>query len=336
MSNDTRCPLCGSAELDLITTKVRFGYEAHVYKCRGCTLTFLDQKSFSFPKDFYEKEYHQTYITHVEPDALKPDVYYEKMKKSTKVWADKFKAGLSGKEKVLDIGCSTGHFMDLVKDRTKNIYGHELNRKEVEFCKNALKLDVSDRPLKERFEEGCFDYITMIYVLEHIADPLAFLGSVKRFLAPHGKLVILVPNVQDALLNLYDIPEFRGFYYCIEHLFYYSPKTIELLLHKAGLKGAIEVIQEYPLANHLNWAYRRAPSDTLASRRGVPDVALAGSAPAGEWDELWCSLNGNYKEFLKKNGFGDRIWCVAGSGGKMNPERSDGKEDTHSGIRHRQ
>jgi len=270
----------------------------------------LDQNSFTFPKDFYEKEYHQTYLTHVEPDALNPQVFYEKMKKSTKRWADKFKGMLKGDETVLDIGCSTGHFMDLVKDKTKKIYGYDVNQKEVNFCKNVLKLDVSTEPLKNRFKEGTFDYITMIYVLEHIANPEDFLESVKRFLKPNGKMVILVPNGDDALVNLYDIPEFKSFYYSIEHLFYYTPKTIELLFEKAGLKAEIEVFQEYPIINHLNWAYRRKPSDTLQSRRDIPDVSLANKAPLDEWAGLWNTVDKYYKEFLKNHGFSDRIWCT--------------------------
>lgn len=313
MGRKVICKLCKSENLQKIANKVRFGYKADVYKCKDCNLTFLDQNSFNFPKDFYEKKYHQTYITHVEPDALNPQAYYEKMKKSTKVWADKFSNMLSGHEVVLDIGCSTGHFIDLVKDKTKKIYGYDLNRKEVGFCRNVLNLDVSDQPLEDRFDEGVFDYITMIYVLEHIADPKKFLNSVRKFLKPDGKLVILVPNVQDALVNLYDIPEFRSFYYCIEHLFYYSPKTIKQLFDEVDSKGEIEVIQEYPITNHLNWGYRRKPSDTLASRRGVPDVPLIDTAPIDAWSDLWGKFNQLYKVFLKNGGFADRIWCVIGT-----------------------
>ena len=307
------CPLCEGSNLCLIIEKLRFGKEADVYKCQDCGLSFVDQNSFNFPKDFYEEQYHQTYITHVEPDALNPQVYYEKMKKAVKKWADRFGKMLTGGEIVLDIGCSTGHFMDLIGNKAKKVYGHELNKKEVNFCRNILKFDVSGQPLKDRFKEKTFDYITMIYVLEHIAQPKEFLKFIKKLLKPGGKLVILVPNEQDALVNLYNIPEFKKFYYCIEHLFYYNPRTIKRLFDEVSLEGNIEVIQEYPLTNHLNWAYRRAPSDTLASRRRVPDVALADKALVDVWQELWDNFNQLYKTFLKENGFGDRLWCIVGS-----------------------
>lgn len=311
-NKDLHCSFCGSGSPALIANQVRFGHKADVYKCRECGLVFLDQQSYKFPVDFYEKDYHQTYITHVEPDAFNPEAYYEKMKKANKQWADKFSGMLTGQEAVLDVGCSTGHFIDLVKDKTREIYGHELNRKEIEFCRNALKLDVSDQPLETRFKPGSFDYITLIYVLEHIAEPKDFLASLVKLLKPTGKFVILVPNVRDALVNFYDIPEFISFYYCIEHLFYYSPQTISLLFNQVGLAGHIETIQEYPLTNHLNWAYFRAPSDTLASRQGVPNVALKDGSPVQEWGELWAQFNQLYQAFLKGQGFGDRVWCVVG------------------------
>jgi hypothetical protein len=64
------------------------------------------------------------------------------------------------------------------------------------------------------------------------------------------------------------------------------------------------------LTNHLNWGYRRKPSDTLASRSGLPDITLKESAHSQEWKQLWDGFNMLYKEFLKKNGYGDRLWAV--------------------------
>jgi len=213
----------------------------------------------------------------------------------------------------LDVGCSTGHFIDLIKDHAKEVCGSEFNIKEVEFCQKTLGLDVSSEPLEKRFKEGTFDYITMIFVLEHIAQPLEFLSHLKKFLKPDGKFVILVPNIQDALVNFYDIPEFKSFYYCIEHLYYYNPQTIKKLFNDAGLDGEIKTIQEYPITNHINWAYRRGPSDVLASRRGVPNIPLADTVPLDEWEGLWNKFNIMYHDYLKSNGYGDRIWCVVGN-----------------------
>jgi len=312
MTQKITCPLCQGEKLKLVTQKLRFGKTGDVYRCDSCSLVFLDQNSFTFPKDFYEKEYHQTYLTHVEPDALNPHKYFEKMMKTTLPWANRFKKLIKGNEEVLDVGCSTGHFMELIKNDVKQVYGHELNKKEVEFSKNEKGLDVSGEPLEKRFGDKKFDFITMIFVLEHIGEPKTFLEYLKKFLKPDGKMIILVPNINDALVNFYQIPEFTNFYYCIEHLFYYSQETIKVLFDQAGLFGNIETVQEYPITNHLNWAYRRAPSDVIASRKNVPDVALQPTVDEKSLEALWLKFNDQYKTFLTQHGYGDRVWAEVG------------------------
>lgn len=306
------CPICSSHNTTLVTQSLRFGKKADIYQCTSCTLVFLDPLSFEFPKDFYEKEYHQTYLTHIEPEALIPYVYFEKMLKTNQLWATMFREMLSGDEIVLDVGCSTGHFIHLVQDKTKKMYGHELSENEVEFCRSVKGFDVSSEPLGERFKEGMFDYITLIFVLEHIEKPKEFLSYLRRFLKPGGKLVILVPNLNDALVVHYDIPEFRNFYYCIEHFFYFTPKTIHRLFAEIGLGGEIRSLQEYPITNHINWAYRKTFSDVLAARKDTPDVPLTSQVSLPAWESLWNQFNQLYVSYLQENGFGDRIWCVVG------------------------
>ena len=305
------CPLCNGKNLEQIADRVRFDKSADVYCCKSCTLIFLDQNSFKYPDDFYQKEYHQTYLTHVEPDAFDPKAYQQKMLKATRIWAERFSRLLTGDEVILDVGCSTGHFLKLMEGKAAQIFGYELNRKEVAFCRDDCGLDVSDEPLAHRFDPETFDFITLIYVLEHIAEPVEFLNYLKRYLKPSGKMVILVPNAMDPLVNFYDIPKFRRFYYCIEHLFYYTPKTLDAVLEKADLSTITETLQEYPITNHLNWGYRKQPSDTIASRSGIPDIPLKKGTPEGSWKALWESMNSSYREFLTQNGYGDRIWAVA-------------------------
>jgi 2-polyprenyl-3-methyl-5-hydroxy-6-metoxy-1,4-benzoquinol methylase len=309
-----QCPICSSNEHILITDRVRFGKKADVLKCRECSLIYLDQNSFSLPADFYEGEYHQTYLTHVEPSSLDPRAYYEKMLSATKPWADRINGLLTGKEVVLDFGCSTGHLMTLIKDKAKEVFGFEINKKEIEFCREALDLDVSGESLRACYGDETFDYITMIFVLEHIAQPVDLLISLKKYLKPDGKFIILVPNINDPLLNFYDIPEFTSFYYCVEHLFYYSPLTIKKFFDLTDLSGKIETIQEYPITNHLNWGYRRKPTDVIASRRSIPDIPLKGLDTIREWEKFWRDTDLRYKSFLQRQGFGDRIWCVVGKG----------------------
>lgn len=306
----TACPICASPDTVLVADKVRFDRPARVMRCRPCTQVFLDQRSFQFPPDFYEREYHQTYLTHVDPDTLDPEKYFEKMAIASRPWIERIRSLLTGSERVLDVGCSTGHVLAGVRDRAGGVHGHELNRREVAFCRERLGLDVASVPLHERFAPASFDLITLVFVLEHIGEPIQFLNYLKGFLKPGGRVAIVVPNVEDPLLNLYDIPAFSGFYYCIEHLYYYSPKTLAAALDRAGFEATVEPVQEYPLANHLSWTLRQQPSETLSARRLTPGGALKSTAPGAQWEALWAEFDATYRNFLTQYGYSDRIWAL--------------------------
>ena len=312
MSNHIECPLCKQKNTKFITRNLRFEKNADIYECLQCELVFLDQNSFKLPAGFYENEYHQSYLTHVEPDALNPQVYYEKMLKVSSPWANRFIKMLNGGETILDMGCSTGHFMKMIEGKAGKVCGHDLNIKEVKYCREELGLDVSSQPLEERFKKGTFDFITLIFVLEHIGNPEAFLRYLKTFLKPKGKILIVVPSITDPLVSFYKIPEFRSFYYCIEHLYYYKKKSIALLFNKSGLSGSVELAQEYPLANHLNWVYHKRPSDSLAARKYVPDISVETDIKSDSWEELWQEMDDVYRKFLVNNGYADRLWCLVG------------------------
>lgn len=305
------CKLCNSTSLSLYADKLRFGHKASVMKCNQCHLVFLDQSSFDFPKDFYESQYHQTYLTHIDPEILDPQKYYEKMQKASALWINRVRDMLTGKERVLDVGCSTGHLITGIQDKALEVFGHELSKKEVDFCKNILKINVDDIPLSERFEKESFDMITMMFVFEHIGDPVPFLEELKLYLKPKGKLVILVPNILDPLISLYDLDPIKEFYFCIEHLYYYSPDTLLAMLDQAGFSGNVDSVQEYPITNHLNWIYHGKPREAIAARLNMPPVNIFDKMAEPELEQFWDKTDKNYREILNKLGYSDRIWCVA-------------------------
>ncbi|MBK8167679.1 MAG: class I SAM-dependent methyltransferase [bacterium] len=45
------------------------------------------------------------------------------------------------------------------------------------------------------FDNASFDYVVSIEGIEHIADPFAFMGEVRRVLRPGGRLLLTTPNV---------------------------------------------------------------------------------------------------------------------------------------------
>jgi SAM-dependent methyltransferase len=105
-----------------------------------------------------------------------------------------------------------------------------------------------------------FDRVFMFFLLEHIGDPVTFLHEVNRVLKPGGMLFIVVPNVDDALMKLYDIPAFKPFYFTPAHQYYYSRETLTRMLEKAGMNNvSLFPRQRYDLSNHMHWMMNGKP-----------------------------------------------------------------------------
>lgn len=113
----------------------------------------------------------------------------------------------------------------------------------MEYSKRAIVSRI-DKKLKiyegdifnKKIPNNFFDVVTMHSVLEHVPDPLKTLLEINKKLKKNGMFVFNVPNMSSLEYKQYKMlnKPFPGFIF--EHLYYYSPKSISLLLGKAGFK----------------------------------------------------------------------------------------------------
>ncbi len=135
------------------------------------------------------------------------------------------------------------------------------------------------------------DVITMWHVLEHLEDPASTLRKLGEFLSDTGKIIIEVPNADDALISIYDSKGFQDFTYWEAHLYLFTNETLRRIIERAGLKVKFMTqIQRYPLSNHLYWLAKEKPGGHI------------------EWKMLEDeSLNRRYGEKLASLGAADTI-----------------------------
>ena len=84
------------------------------------------------------------------------------------------------------------------------------------------------------YPDSFFDVITMYHVLEHLYDPREALSKAYQLLRSEGLLVVAVPNFDSLQARL-----FRQRWYHLDaprHLYHFTPRTLKMLLHKAGFK----------------------------------------------------------------------------------------------------
>jgi 2-polyprenyl-3-methyl-5-hydroxy-6-metoxy-1,4-benzoquinol methylase len=136
--------------------------------------------------------------------------------------------------KMLDVGCGPGLFLIEAKKRGWEVYGTEFTDNQLTYLKdkgiNTLKGKLSD----DSFENELFDVIISSEVIEHINNPVEEIQQFHRLLRKGGVVYITTPN-----FNALERYLLKGDYEIIEypeHLCYYTPKTINLLLTQNGFE----------------------------------------------------------------------------------------------------
>jgi SAM-dependent methyltransferase len=102
--------------------------------------------------------------------------------------------------RVLEIGCGAGELGRLLKQRGHYVAGVELVAEAAETARRHLDqvvtADVEAGGLP--FPTGSFDALVFADVLEHLIDPWRVLRETVGLLAPGGRVIASIPNVQNA------------------------------------------------------------------------------------------------------------------------------------------
>lgn len=117
---------------------------------------------------------------------------------------------------ILDVGCGTGGNVMMLNEHGE-AYGIDISQDAVDFCHQRglerVELGAAD---ELPFEDGKFDLVTALDVVEHLDDDLGALKEFHRVVRPGGKILIFVPTfmflwgIQDDVSNhrrRYRLPE---------------------------------------------------------------------------------------------------------------------------------
>lgn len=143
--------------------------------------------------------------------------------------------GRVGGGRCLDVGCGFGFLLRDLRGAGFQVEGVDISPTAIHHAGKVLSLPVREGTLEEAsFGGESFDAVTALYVIEHLPDPLAFLGEVRRILRPGGVALLRWPHTTPLVrllrplgvdLHLYDLPS---------HLLDFSPSTMKAALRGAG------------------------------------------------------------------------------------------------------
>ena len=234
------CPLCNSKN-KITLFKKRGG----IYRrCKKCELVYLDPvfKDKELLKYYQNLHNAQSIVTKNESS------FYKKI----------YTIGLKAIEKfkkpnlILDVGCSSGYFLDIAKSRGWKTYGIELGVKEANLAK--LNHVVFEKDIKYLDKLKKFDVITMWDVIEHIKNGHISIQQMRKRLVRDGLIFFQTPNVNSLAARI--LQEKCNVFDGLEHVNLYDESTMYKLAKQNGFKVIYykSVISEIPvISNYLNY-----------------------------------------------------------------------------------
>lgn len=234
------CPVCGVDEPRELFHKNGGRYVS----CADCMMIYLNPVlSDSDLRAYYESNT----VVQAESHAVERG-FYERI----------YRTGLDQLGEpgsILDVGCSSGLFLDIAHEDGWLTFGTELNQDELTIARKANHF-VFEGLIDELPSDLRFDAITLWDVFEHLKDGGRFLQSARTRLNDGGCLFLQVPNGGSIAARI--LQEKCNMFDGIEHVNLYTIGSLNLLASRNGWKiDAVQCVLDelQPVWNHLNYEH---------------------------------------------------------------------------------
>ncbi len=139
--------------------------------------------------------------------------------------------------RLLDVGCSSGAFINTAANMGVPCEGVEPAQKAAEAAKSAGLMVYQGLLGDCNLQAESYDVITMFEVIEHVKDPVLLLNECCRLLKKHGVLVIRTANTESWTVKVlkgkweyFDIKKHGG------HVSFFGKKSMSILAQRTGFR----------------------------------------------------------------------------------------------------
>ena len=216
------CPVCAGTEFLRLFEKAG----EPIAKCLNCGLTLINPRPhYDTIKAGYDADYSGAYIRKAASKLRRSRRRVRRLER---------RYGLSGAW--LDVGCSAGFVVKAAQEAGFEAHGVDIEAAGIGYGTDELGLHNLRRGelLEQHYPSAYFAAISAYDVIEHVPDLNAFIGELKRILAPRGVIDLGTPDighwrVPNALERW---PEIKP----SEHLYYFNRTTLRCLFEKHRLQ----------------------------------------------------------------------------------------------------
>lgn len=236
---DMPCLFCGEHD-----ERVRFHDGAfRVVECAHCALVYVNPR---LPEERLHEMYQEDYWSSDRAKDFGYTAYLADAELYLRTYAMRSRVIDTYKPtpgSVLDLGCAAGFFLKVMADKGWDASGLEISAPMVAYATEQLGLgDVRRGDLLsiDFADDARFDVVTLWDVIEHLERPDQHLARAASLLTDDGILVLETQNVASRWARLTG-PKWQHYKH-EEHLYHFSPPTLQRLLEDAGL----EVLENTP------------------------------------------------------------------------------------------
>ncbi len=276
--NSVTCNLCGMSDSEtLFVTK---GYR--LVRCAGCGLAYIAnpptvaelERLYSASASYHTDLCDPGSATFAQQDRIAQQ-HLKVVRRSASVG------------RLLDVGCSTGQFLDRATHAGFSASGMELNAASAEFAQAHYGAQVTRGTIHDA--AGPVDVLTMFDVIEHVPDPLGDLRRAFELIAPGGLIVLSTPNI-DGLFPRMSLRLAKALDYWPHpeppyHLYQFSVATLGAMLTKARFETTDVRHQAIDLAYTFGQpaALLRMPKRLAYAGVFAPLAAIGPLIGQGDW-----------------------------------------------------
>lgn len=237
MQEILKCSFCGSDQRKILFKGGDLLYKTPglyaFFECNNCGLIFLDpQPSIDDLDAIYPTNYHAFPVAVQEEKSLFLRLDKKEAINRKREFVIK---NTRPQGRILDVGCSTGIFLDGMRTAGWDVCGVEPSSFAAKYARNYFGLDIQNCSFEESvFSKNQFDVVTFWDVAEHLPNPYQAFHKAADILKPGGSIILNVPNPRGFERFIFneswlgwDIPR---------HFYIFSQDVLDLMLITAGFK----------------------------------------------------------------------------------------------------
>ena len=230
---ESSCPACEADEKNYKYTKNGLSYST----CVKCDTFYMDPRPNNdildwFYKDSVNYKYWNEYIFPQTDISRKEKIFTPRVERLFH-YLHKYNPTF---DSLLEIGCAFGSFLELVESSGKfdRITGIEPTPGLAATCRSK-GIDVIEEIVENINieKQDKYSVVANFEVIEHLGNPRSFIKKCRSFLNPDGILIMSCPNGKGFDFDILG-PDCNSVDH--EHLNYFNPQSIKILLNDCGFE----------------------------------------------------------------------------------------------------